>query len=164
MYTTRTSRPPARAPEIRGTGIWPDTRGGWVNGRGDDTMTMLAGYAHMVDFFTGFEWWKTDPHDELVNNGAWRLADPGRTYAVYLPKGGAVAVHSCNPAATALSGSASSPATSFPSAPWTAPTGPRPKRQTPTTGRCRSKSDLRPHRGAANPGRSRLPRNSPLEP
>jgi hypothetical protein len=49
----------------RGTGIWPDTGGGWVNGRGDDTMTMLAGYAHMVDFFTSFEWWKTEPHDEL---------------------------------------------------------------------------------------------------
>ena len=23
-----------------------------MNGRGDDTMTMLQGYAHMVDFFT----------------------------------------------------------------------------------------------------------------
>ena len=26
----------------RGTGVAPDTGGGWVNGRGDDTMTMLA--------------------------------------------------------------------------------------------------------------------------
>ena len=58
-----------------------------MNGRGDDTMTMLAGYAHMVDFFTGFEWWKTEPHDELVTNGAYCLADPGRTYALYLPHG-----------------------------------------------------------------------------
>jgi len=76
----------------RGTNIWPDTGGGWVNGRGDDTMTMLNGYAHMVDFFTSFEWWKTDPHDELVSNGAWCLAQPGRIYVVYLPKGGAVTV------------------------------------------------------------------------
>ena len=76
----------------RGTNIWPDTGGGWVNGRGDDTMTMLAGYAHMVDFFTSFEWWKTEPHDELVTTGAYCLAEPGRTYAVYLPKGGKTTV------------------------------------------------------------------------
>src|ERR1035438_829042 len=74
----------------RGTGIWPDTGGGWMNGRGDETMTMLAGYAHMVDFFTSFEWWKTEPHDELVNTGAYCVAEPGRTYAAYLPNGGTV--------------------------------------------------------------------------
>ena len=51
----------------RGVGIWPDTGGGWMNGRSDDTTTMLAGYAHMVDFMTSFEWWKTEPHDELVD-------------------------------------------------------------------------------------------------
>jgi len=69
----------------RGTNIWPDTGGGWINARGDDTMVMLKGYAHMVDFFTSFEWWKTEPHDELVNNGAYCLAKPGEIYAVYLP-------------------------------------------------------------------------------
>src|SRR2546425_8095048 len=46
--------------------------------------------SHMVDFFTSFEWWKTEPHDELVNNGAFCLAEPGKLYAVYLPTGGAV--------------------------------------------------------------------------
>ena len=76
----------------RGANIWPDTGGGWINGRGDDTMVMLKGYAHMVDFFTSFEWWKTDPHDELVNNGAYCLAKPGELYAVYLPNGGDVTV------------------------------------------------------------------------
>ena len=76
----------------RGTGVWPDTGGGWVNGRGDSTMVMLEGYAHMVEFFTSFEWWKADPHDELVDHGAFCLAEPGRVYAVYLPKGGEVAV------------------------------------------------------------------------
>jgi hypothetical protein len=69
----------------RGTNIWPDTGGGWINGRGDDTMIMLKGYGHMVDFFTSFEWWKTEPHDELVSGGAYCLAKPGEVYAVYLP-------------------------------------------------------------------------------
>ena len=76
----------------RGVGIWPDTGGGWMNGRSDDTTTMLAGYAHMVDFLTSFEWWKTEPHDELVDAGNWCLAEPGRTYAVYLPKAGKATV------------------------------------------------------------------------
>ena len=76
----------------RGVNIWPDTGGGWINGRGDDTMVMLKGYEHMVDFFTNFEWWKTEPHDGLVNNGAYCLAKPGEIYAVYLPKEGNVTV------------------------------------------------------------------------
>ena len=76
----------------RGTNIWPDTGGGWMNGRGDDTMTMFLGYGHMVDFFTSFEWWKTEPHDELVNSGMYCLAKPGEIYAIYLPKPGKVTV------------------------------------------------------------------------
>jgi hypothetical protein len=76
----------------RGTNIWPDTGGGWLNGRGDDTQTMFLGYGHMVDFFTGFEWWKTNPHDELVGGGNYCIADPGKTYAVYLPHGGSVTI------------------------------------------------------------------------
>jgi hypothetical protein len=77
----------------RGTGVSPDTGGGWVNGRGDVTMTMLNGYAHMVRFFKSFEWWKTEPHDELVNNGAFCLAEPGWLYVVYLPHGGNVTLN-----------------------------------------------------------------------
>src|SRR3984957_19546016 len=69
----------------RGTNVWPDTGGGWMNGRGDDTQTMFVGYGHIVDFFASFEWWKTDPHDELVGGGAYCLAKPGEIYAVYLP-------------------------------------------------------------------------------
>jgi hypothetical protein len=76
----------------RGTNIWPDTGGGWINGRGDDTMVMLKGYGHILEFFTSFEWWKTEPHDELVNNGAYCLAKPGEIYAVYLPEEGDVTV------------------------------------------------------------------------
>ena len=69
----------------RGTNIWPDSGGGWINGRGDDTMVMLKGYEHVVDFFTSFEWWKTEPHDELVSKPAYCLAKPGEIYAVYIP-------------------------------------------------------------------------------
>jgi hypothetical protein len=76
----------------RGVNIWPDTGGGWINGRGDDSMVMLKGYQHMVDFFTSFEWWKTEPHDELVNSGCYCLAKPGEIYAVYLPKEGDVTI------------------------------------------------------------------------
>jgi hypothetical protein len=72
----------------RGTNIRPDTGGGWMNGRGDDTQTMFVGYGHIVEFFTGFEWWKSNPHDELVNDGNYCLADPGNVYAIYLPHGG----------------------------------------------------------------------------
>jgi hypothetical protein len=76
----------------RGTHVWPNTGGGWMNGRGDETMTMLQGYAHLVDFFTSFPWWEADPHDELVDGGNYCLAKPGEIYAVYLPRGGAVTV------------------------------------------------------------------------
>jgi hypothetical protein len=37
---------------------------------GDDTMVMLKSYEHVVDFFSKFQWWKTEPPDELVNNEA----------------------------------------------------------------------------------------------
>ena len=74
----------------RGTRVWPDTGGGWMNGRGDDTMTMLEGYARMVSFFESFPWWTTEPHDELVSSGNYCLAKLGELYAVYLPHGGPV--------------------------------------------------------------------------
>jgi hypothetical protein len=77
----------------RGTGYWPDTGGGWVNGRGDASMTMLEGYGRIVDFFTSFDWWKADPHDELVDGDNFCLAEPGKLYAVYLPRGGKVTVN-----------------------------------------------------------------------
>ena len=77
----------------RGVNIFPDTGGGWMNGRGDDTQTMFVGYGHIVDFFTSFDWWKTNPHDELVDGGNDCLADPGNTYAIYLPHAGKVTVH-----------------------------------------------------------------------
>lgn len=76
----------------RGTGVWPDTGGGWVNGRGDDSMVMLNGMAHMVDFFTSFDWWKLEPHDESVDQGAYCLSEPGKRYVIYQNTGRPVTV------------------------------------------------------------------------
>jgi hypothetical protein len=72
--------------EYAGNGL-----GGWINGRGDDAMTMLAGYAHALDFFTALEWWKLEPHPELAG-GAMCLAEPGVRYVIYLPSGGSVSL------------------------------------------------------------------------
>ena len=68
---------PRRDADKRVPGYRANDVQGWVNGRGDDSMIMLKGYAHMVHFFTSFEWWKANPHDELVNDGAFCLAGPG---------------------------------------------------------------------------------------
>jgi hypothetical protein len=76
----------------RGTGRGADSGGGWINGRGDATMTLLDGHARMVEFFTAFPWFQASPRDDLVDNGAWALAEPGRTYAIYLPEGKAARV------------------------------------------------------------------------
>jgi hypothetical protein len=72
----------------RGTGAGADSGGGWINGRGDDAMTMLQGYAHLAACFGRLQWWKMEPHDELVDGGHYCLAEPGRQYLVYLPAGG----------------------------------------------------------------------------
>lgn len=72
----------------RGTGVPPDTGGGWVNGRGDDTMTMLIGYGHIVDFFTAFDWWNYHPFNKAVNGPACCLAKPDQTYILYFREGG----------------------------------------------------------------------------
>ena len=48
-----------------GTGWGPDSGGGWINGRGDNSMVMLKGYGHIVDFFTSIPWWKLEPDNEF---------------------------------------------------------------------------------------------------
>ena len=72
----------------RGTGVAPDTGGGWVNGRGDDDMTMLLGYGHIVDFFTEFDWWNCRPLNDAVDGPACCLGKPGRLYILYFREGG----------------------------------------------------------------------------
>jgi hypothetical protein len=76
-----------------GTNRAADTGGGWITGRGDDSMKLLGLHKYMVDFFSGFEWWRGDPRDDLVNNGAQCLEIPGSALVVYLPHGGNVTLN-----------------------------------------------------------------------
>jgi hypothetical protein len=66
-----------------GTGAGEDTGGGWINGRGNDKMTMLNYYQVMMNCFKKTEFWKLAPHSELVSYGNLCLAEPGREYLVY---------------------------------------------------------------------------------
>jgi hypothetical protein len=93
----------------RGTGWGPDTGGGWINGRGDDEMTLLELHGHLHDFFTSITWWTLQPDADLVVSflpGGKRSAsadlssskalalrnDEGDLAAIYLPQGGVVTV------------------------------------------------------------------------
>jgi hypothetical protein len=96
-----------------GTGAGLDTGGGWVNGRGNDQMTMLVGYRHMKKFFENMEWWRLQPASDVIEESKRSVAkgpasdgkppaipvlkpDPmclmevGKRYVVYLPQGGSV--------------------------------------------------------------------------
>jgi hypothetical protein len=76
-----------------GTGKGADQGGGWLNGRGNDQMTLLTQQARMVDFFTSFEWWKCRPVADVIKEGrGYCLAEIGRVYALYLPEGGTVKI------------------------------------------------------------------------
>ena len=66
----------------RGTNIWPGTGGGWMNGRGDDTTTMLEGYAHMVDFYQLRVVKNQPPRRNWSMEAITVSPDPGRTYAI----------------------------------------------------------------------------------
>jgi hypothetical protein len=66
-----------------GTGWGADTGGGWINGRGDDSMVMLQGYGHLVDFFTSIPWWTLNPDDELIGQPEHPAAKIEPTHVVY---------------------------------------------------------------------------------
>jgi hypothetical protein len=66
-----------------GTGWGPDTGGGWLNGRGDDSMTMLVGYGHIVDFFTSVRWWELDPDNSFFTAPAQTSVRTKLTHVVY---------------------------------------------------------------------------------
>jgi hypothetical protein len=68
------------------------TPGGWINGGFDDSMKMLEGYAHMVDFFRSFDWWKLDPAPSRAAGGVLVLAEPSRRYVIYAPGPASAAV------------------------------------------------------------------------
>ena len=66
-----------------GTGWGPDTGGGWINGRGDDSMTMLQGYGHIVDFFTALPWWQLEPDNDFFDIQRASIVDTELTHVVY---------------------------------------------------------------------------------
>jgi Protein of unknown function (DUF4038)/Domain of unknown function (DUF5060) len=66
-----------------GTGAGENTGGGWINGRGNDKMTMLRYYKIMKDIFEQTQYWKLKPRPDLVNVGNFCLADEGREYLLY---------------------------------------------------------------------------------
>ena len=72
----------------RGTGSGADTGGGWINGRGDSTMTMLNYYGIMYHVFTALDWWKLVPNNAITHHGTLCLADPdARQYLLYVQSG-----------------------------------------------------------------------------
>ncbi len=47
---------------------------------------------HMFKFMENTHFWKLNPHNRLVSKGNFCLADPGREYVIYAPKGGEIIV------------------------------------------------------------------------
>lgn len=89
-----------------GTGAGEDTGGGWINGRGNDKMTMLRYYKIIKDVFERTQYWKLTPRNDLVNIGNLCLANEAQEYLVYsrlqhctltLPKGQKYSVTMVNP-------------------------------------------------------------------
>ncbi|WP_266367329.1 DUF5060 domain-containing protein [Tellurirhabdus rosea] len=89
-----------------GTGKGEDSGGGWINGRGNDKMTMLPYYNHLKTIFQQTHFWKLSPNNSLVDYGNLCLADVGNQYLVYsrlhhcqvaLPKGQTFSVAMWNP-------------------------------------------------------------------
>lgn len=66
-----------------GTGAGEDTGGGWINGRGNEKMTMLKYYKIMKDIFEKTEYWKLTPANQLVSFGNLCLAEEGKQYLIY---------------------------------------------------------------------------------
>jgi hypothetical protein len=66
-----------------GTGWGPDTGGGWLNGRGDDSMIMLIGYGHIVDFFTSIPWWQLNPDNDFFETPSRTSVQTRLSHVVY---------------------------------------------------------------------------------
>jgi hypothetical protein len=66
-----------------GTGAGDDSGGGWINGRGNEKMTMLNYYKIMMECFKKTEFWKLAPRNDLISNGNFCLAKEGHEYLLY---------------------------------------------------------------------------------
>lgn len=66
-----------------GTGAGANTGGGWINGRGNDSMIMLRYYQIMRNTFEQTAYWNMAPHNELVSYGDLCLSNPGKEYLAY---------------------------------------------------------------------------------
>ncbi len=66
-----------------GTGAGDDTGGGWINGRGNDRMTMLKYYKIIKETFESMEYWKMAPSNQLVSFGNMCLAEEESQYLIY---------------------------------------------------------------------------------
>ena len=60
-----------------------ETGGGWINGRGDDSMILFKGYGHIVDFFTSIPWWKLEPDNSIIQVSQDHTAKSELTHVVY---------------------------------------------------------------------------------
>lgn len=84
--------------------------GGWINGRGDDSMTMLELYGHLYDFFTSMTWWALAPDTNLVisvqphPNAKDKSAAPPRTFAARSAEGDLAAVYVAGGGVVSLKG------------------------------------------------------------
>ena len=61
--------------------------GGWINGLGDDSMTMLKGYLILKEFFESIHWWQLTPIRNPDATSCRILGREGFLFVVYLPAG-----------------------------------------------------------------------------
>ena len=76
----------------RGTGLAANTGGGWINGRGDDTMKLAAQLGYARAFLERVRWWEAESAPDSVGAGEFCVSVPGQFYAVYSPDGGGATV------------------------------------------------------------------------
>jgi hypothetical protein len=66
-----------------GTGAGEDTGGGWINGRGNDKMTMLNYYRIIKNTFAQLPYWKMKPDTKSINSGNLCLSISNEVYLLY---------------------------------------------------------------------------------
>ena len=66
-----------------GTGAGEDSGGGWINGRGNEKMTMLKFYQIMKNVFEQLPYWNMKPDIKAVNSGNLCISIPDQQYLLY---------------------------------------------------------------------------------